>query len=110
MSPDWQAALAYAVTGQRLAVTPAAAPDATALLTELAVLGWGPERLATTAGVARVVPPDLMAGLGAAQFWAALAQLRREVGASGAVPRSPSQRTALTPEEQRLQADRPPHW
>lgn len=109
-TPDWHAALAYALTGARLPVTPARAPDPKALLTELATFGWGSEQLAAVAGVAHAVPPDLMTGLGPAQFWAALAQLRREVGASGVVPQAPTRRTDLTAEEERLLADRPPHW
>ena len=57
-----------------------------------------------------VVPPDLMEGIGAAQFWAALDELRRALRV--AEPGSPAAVTAdrpLTPEESRLLIDRPPH-
>jgi hypothetical protein len=110
VSPDWHAALAYALTGEWLPVRPAPTPDARTLLAELTALGWSGERLAVAARGGRQVPPELMAGLGAAQFWAVLAQLRREIGAGGAVPQAPTGRTRLTVEEQRLRADRPPHW
>lgn len=110
MNPDWHAALAYVLTGQRLPVTPAPSPEPAALLAELSALGWSGERLTTTATVARAVPPELRAGLGAAQFWAVLAQLRAEVGARGTVAQAPSRRTLLTAEERRLRAERPPHW
>ena len=56
------------------------------------------------------VPPDLMEGIGAAQFWAALGELRRALGV--AAPGSAAAVTAdrpLTPEESRLLTERPPH-
>lgn len=110
MSPDWQAALAYALTGERLSVRPSPTPDPVALLAELSALGWTQKRLTVSARAARQVPAELMAGLGAAQFWAALAELRHRIGADGMSPQAPTGRTVLTRDEQRLRADRPPHW
>ena len=51
-----------------------------------------------------------MEGIGAAQFWAALGELRRalRVAAPGSAAAVTADRP-LTPEESRLLTDRPPH-
>lgn len=106
----WHVALAYALTGERIPLTPVEIPDQELLLAELAELGWSGTRLAEAARTARQVPSDLMAGIGAAQFWALIAQLRSVIGADGQIWTAPTRRTRLNAEEQRLAADRPPHW
>ena len=111
--PAWHQALAYAVTGQILAdVGRQRQPDVPALaahLRELAAsrdidLSW------SAPDTDYVVPPDLMEGISAAQFWAALGELRRALQTPA--PGSPAAVTAdrpLTPEESRLLLERPPH-
>jgi hypothetical protein len=110
--PAWHQALAYALTGQILPdlgrQRQPDVPTLTAQLQELAAsrnddLSW------SAPDTDYVVPPDLMEGIGAAQFWAALAELRRVLRT--AAPGSPAAVTAdrpLTPEESRLLTDRPP--
>ena len=104
----WHLALAYAVSGRRLSgLGVQTVPDVVALAAELRV------RL-ERGDVALVDPPmsdvpaDLMAGLGAAQFWSALAQLRRALAAEPVRGPVISSRP-LSPEERRLHDDRPPH-
>ncbi|HZA72575.1 MAG TPA: hypothetical protein VE476_06640 [Propionibacteriaceae bacterium] len=111
--PAWHQALAYAVTGQSLPdlgrQRQPDVPTLAAQLEQLAAsrdidLSW------SAADTDYVVPPELMEGIGAAQFWAALGQLRRALGV--AAPGSPAAVTAdrsLTPEESRLMSERPPH-
>ena len=111
--PAWHQALAYAVTGQILPdLGRQRQPDVPILaarLEELAAsrdidLSWS----APDSGY--LVPPDLMEGIGAAQFWAALGELRRalQVAAPGSAAAVTAERP-LTPEESRLLAERPPH-
>jgi hypothetical protein len=111
--PAWHQALAYAVTGQCLPdLGRQRQPDVPTLAAELEQraasrdidLSW------SAADSDFVVPPDLMEGIGAAQFWAALGELRRALrvappGSAAAV--SPDR--PLTPEESRLLVERPPH-
>jgi hypothetical protein len=111
--PAWHQALAYAVTGQYLSdLGRQRQPDVPTLAAELEQraasrdidLSW------SAADSDFVVPPDLMEGIGAAQFWAALGELRRALrvappGSAAAV--SPDR--PLTPEESRLLVERPPH-
>ena len=113
IDPAWHQALAYAVTGQSLPdLGRQRQPDVPTLAARL-------EQLAASRDVDLswsapdtdyVVPLDLMEGIGAAQFWAALGELRRALRI--AEPGSPAAVTAdrpLTPEESRLLIDRPPH-
>jgi hypothetical protein len=111
-SPAWHQALAFAVTGQRLEeLGRQRQPDVPRLATEL-------ERLVGPGGIQRswsvettdhLVPAELMEGIGAAQFWAALSDLQQALGlADPAAPAVTTDRP-LTAEEQRLVADRPPH-
>ena len=103
----WHQALAYAVSGRRLTdLGVQTVPDVPALAAELN------DRL-ERGDLALVdsptnVPTDLMAGLGAAQFWSALAQLRRALAAEP-IPGPVVSSRPLTPEERRLYDDRPPH-
>jgi len=111
----WHRALVYAVTGQRrsdLGVQPA--PD----LAELQRL-LRPDELAESVRALRdsgrpwpyPVPADLMAGLGYAQFAAALAQLQSVLGLAAVRPgRAATSRTrALSAGERRLLDEVPPH-
>lgn len=110
--PAWHQALAYAVTGQRLEeLGRQRQPDVSRLAAEL-------EGLAGPGGIERgwsvevtdySVPAELMEGIGAAQFWAVLGDLRQVLGLAD--PGSPAVTTdrPLTAEENRLVADRPPH-
>ncbi|OYO24518.1 hypothetical protein CGZ93_03800 [Enemella dayhoffiae] len=106
--PSWHVALAYALTGQELPLPRHAAPEPEVLVRELAELGWGGEVLRQTARSAHPVPDRLRNGLGAAQFWSALSEVRRLLGATGATAQVSSGRTPNA-EERRLLADRPPH-
>jgi hypothetical protein len=111
--PAWHQALAYAVTGQSLPdLGRQRQPDVPALAAQLEALAASRDvDLSWSApDTDYLVPPDLMEGIGAAQFWAALAELRRALRMSA--PGSAAAVTAdrpLTPEESRLLADRPPH-
>lgn len=110
--PAWHQALAYAVTGQRLdELGRQRRPDVARLAEDL-------QRLATRSdvdltwsveGADHLVPADLIEGIGAAQFWAVLADLRRALGvaAPGASPVMADR--PLTTDERRLVGDRPPH-
>ena len=111
--PAWHQALAYAVTGQILPdLGRQRQPDVPALaahLEELAAsrdidLSW------SAPDTDYLVPPDVMEGIGAAQFWAALGELRRAllIAAPGSAAAVTADRP-LTPEESRLLLDRPPH-
>lgn len=111
--PAWHQALAYAVTGPSLPdLGRQRQPDVPTLAVQLQQLaasrnidlGW------SAADADYLVPPELMEGIGAAQFWAALGELRRALGV--APPGSPAAVTAdrsLTVEEGRLMSERPPH-
>lgn len=112
IEPAWHQALAYAVTGQRLdGLGRQRQPDLRRLIEEL-------ERLAASGEIDRswsveaadhTVPAELVEGIGAAQFWAVLGDLRRTLGVAD--PGSPAVTVdrPLTAEENRLVADRPPH-
>jgi hypothetical protein len=104
----WHQALAYALTGRRFEdLGHQAAPD----LDEVAAflesrLGADLDR--TELARSHPLPADLAAGLGAAQLWAAVAELRRRLAgpaARGAV----AQERPLTADERRLMQDVPPH-
>src|SRR5687768_16373599 len=77
--PAWHQALAYAVTGRRIEeLGRQARPDVDWLTGYLSRLTSGArldEPAADTPPDGRV-PADLMAGIGPAQFWAALRELR----------------------------------
>ena len=111
--PAWHQALAYAVTGQSLPdLGRQWRPDVPALAAQLEELAAnrGIDLTWSAADAEHLVPPDLMDGIGAAQFWAALGELRRALGV--AAPGSAAAVTAdrpLTPEESRLLTERPPH-
>ncbi len=112
--PAWHQALAYAVTGRRLAeLGRQDRPDLPWLTDYLRrLIADGTDRQGqsgASAAVARV-PADLLIGIRAAQFWAALSELRRNLEREGPHPQQPV--VADRPwsaDELRLLADRPPH-
>jgi hypothetical protein len=110
--PAWHQALAYAVTGRRIAeLGRQARPDLAWLTDYLSRLASGadPNAAAYPRPDGRV-PADLMAGIGPAQFWALLCELRDALDQAG--PRRDHPVVADRPwsaEELRLMADRPPH-
>lgn len=117
MSVGWHRALAHALVGSDLGLPDAPAPDPDALRAALAAAGWDAGRLGAHAAARRArgepwphpVPDALRRGLGAAQFHAALARLRGDLGLDAVEVRPPSRRTALDADERRLLADVPPH-
>ena len=112
----WHQALAYAIVGRRLAglgtqSEPDVARLAGQLLDDLGVDGVA--AAASSRGVEpwpHPVPADLMQGLGHAQFGAALAQLRRELGLDR--PQGPPRvgsAQPVTARDRRLLDEVPPH-
>ncbi|MDR0286004.1 MAG: hypothetical protein LBI33_14120 [Propionibacteriaceae bacterium] len=114
MVPQFDSLLAYALTGEPLALP--ATWDTAALLAALAAAGWPAERLGSHARARWEVglpwphplPPDSLGGIGAAQWYAGLQAVRTALGLEVEV-RPPSRRTSLTADERRLLADVPPH-
>ena len=100
--PAWHQALAYAVLGRRLPELGGQdRPDVAGLAGRLREVGAS----GTTAPYA--VPPDLLAGVGPAQFLAALTELRRQL-AGPPLPAGPGA-AGLTADDRRLLAEVPPH-
>lgn len=116
---SWHRALAYAITGEQWdGLAEQSAPD----LEELAALiearcPGGLPRLRETVVRRRSagapwpypVPAELRAGLGAAQWLAALTALRRLLGLDPAAARPVLSSRAPDADERRLLADVPPH-
>jgi hypothetical protein len=108
----WHQALAYAVCGRRLEqLGRQHGPDIAALSTALRDLAAeGALILPSPSDQAvHTVPSDLMQGLGAAQFHAALSALRSELGLGVAMRGTVAPNRPLTPAERRLIEDAPPH-
>lgn len=118
MTAAWHGALFWALTGTNADLGEQGSPDLAEVGAALAASGWSDERLhrhaldAVAAGEPwpHPVPDALRAGLGAAQFHAALGRLRAQHGLDVLVVLPPSQRTRLNPEERRLMVDVPPHY
>lgn len=112
-SVDWHAMLAFALTGEWLVLQEGtgaqSAPDPDRLLADLAALGWSGSRLAESAATPRAVPVEQMRALGPARWTVVLQELRRRVSVGAPGVRRISHRS-MNPDEQRLSADRPPHW
>ncbi len=110
--PAWHQALAYAVTGRRIdGLGRQLQPDVAALARQLQDMaaddpGW----TWSTEPADYLVPADLMAGIAAAQFWAALAELRRTLGIDDTGGAAITTERPFTTEEIRLTAERPPHY
>ena len=114
VSPRWHAALAYALLGPPIRdLTEPGAPRLDVLLAELG----GRETVRDRAIAARTgdpdwpyeVPAELRVGLGAAQYAAAWTALVSALGPLTANARPVVTDRALTADERRLLADRPPH-
>jgi hypothetical protein len=108
----WHQALAYAVSGLRLEqLGRQRNPDIAALTTALRDLAEEGALILPSSGdqAAHSVPNDLMQGLGAAQFHAALSALRSELGLGVALRATVAPSRPLTPAERRLIEDAPPH-
>ena len=111
----WHQALAFAMTGQRLDGLDGAGgedrPDLPALARILLDLhSAGRVVIASSAVERHEVPADLRAGIGPAQFWAALSELTTMLNPGPPARRSPVVADRpLTPDERRLTADTPPH-
>jgi hypothetical protein len=105
----WHQALAYAVTGRRFEeLGQQAAPDLDEIVAFLEPrLGVDLDR--AVLAQSHRPPADLMAGLGAAQFWAAAAELRRRLPAQQAAAATVAEERPLTADERRLMQDVPPH-
>lgn len=107
--PRWQQALAYALTGRRFPeLDPARGPDPEA------VAGFLRSRLGTDLDPAELqrphpLPDDLAVGIGAAQLWAAVSEVRRRLDPPA--PGTPPVVTGrpLTADERGLLRDVPPH-
>ena len=114
-SPDqrWQAALAYALVGPPVRdLTETGRPDVQRLLAELGGVPVvvGSVRVARERGPwPYEVPPELRQGLGAAQYAAAWTAVLTALGPLATNARPVVADRALTAEERRLLADRPPH-
>lgn len=98
--PAWHQALAYAVTGERRAELGRQASPNIAAVAEL--VRDRPVHHST-------VPDDLMAGIGPAQFAAALVHLTAEVRYLNASSAPVIADRPLTADERRLADDSPPH-
>ena len=109
--PSWHQALAYAVTGRRLAeLGRQRQPDVAVLAQQLKQLAADdPSWIWLAEPADHLVPGELMAGIGAAQFWAALADLRRIVGITDPGGSAVTADRPLTLDETRLSNERPPH-
>ncbi|GAB3818923.1 hypothetical protein GCM10028820_22080 [Tessaracoccus terricola] len=107
--------LGRALTGHELPLT---ATEPTALAAELAALGWDANRLAELRRARMAarepwpfpVEVEELRRFGFARFHAQLTQLRELLGLSGRTPTPPAQDRKPNRDEQRLMADRPPHW
>lgn len=110
--PALASALGLALTGERLQLD-----DPADLATELEAVGFGSSRLQVLRlerQEARLawpfpVPVDELRGVGFARFGAALADARASFGLGGLHLERQSVRS-LNRDEQRLAAERPPHW
>jgi hypothetical protein len=109
--PAWHQALAYAVTGLRLeGLGRQRQPDVFALARQLRQEAADDPTWTWSAEPADYqVPADLMTGIGAAQFWAALADLRRILDINDPGGSAVTTERPLNADETRLAAERPPH-
>lgn len=106
----WHSALAYALVGEEWELGLQVAPDPAEVLRAVTERGYRAEDLVAVARTPHPVPQRLRQGMGAAQFQAALAQLRSLAHADGLRASAPSRRTRLDAAERRLVEDVPPHW
>jgi hypothetical protein len=105
-------AVALAVTGEELEL-----PGRRSLAEELTDLGFDAERLRSIRHARQearlpwpyAVPIEVRREVGFARYDAALAEARELLGLTGLEPSRPARRR-LNRDEERLVADRPPHW
>lgn len=113
LPPRWHAALAYALVGPPIrALTEPRTPRPAGLIADLG----GAELVRRAVLAARAagswpfeVPTELRAGLGAAQYAAAWTAVLAELGSLSSCTQPVVPDRALTADERRLLADRPPH-
>ncbi len=113
----WHAALAWALVGQQVELAEPGSPDPEQLVRDLAARGWPAERIREHAVEVvhaeqpwpHQIPPELRAGTGAAQLFAALGRTRALLGLVALETRAPSARTRLDADELRLMREVPPH-
>ncbi|HEU5485569.1 MAG TPA: hypothetical protein VFU98_11730 [Microlunatus sp.] len=111
--PRWQAALAYALVGPpERELSEPGRPDPDRLLAELG----GADAVREAVRIVRrsgewphQVPVEMRTGMGAAQYAAAWSAVLEALGPVDANARPVVTDRALTTEERRLLADRPPH-
>ncbi len=114
LAPHEAVAVARALTGQQIDLD---ATNVAGLLTSLAAAGWNPEQLQQLRRNRQqlrqpwpfAVPLEQLRAIGFARFDALLADVRQAAGLEGLAPAQPAIRP-LNPAEQRIVADRPPHW
>jgi len=105
--------VAYALTAQTFSWS----GDDVDVCALLADAGWTPQRIHDHARQTltdeqpwpHAVNADVVAGLGAARFLAALGQARQTLGVWTLEVEPPTRRTALDADERRLMAEVPPH-
>lgn len=107
--PAWQEALAYAVTGRRYAeLAGRPGPDVDELVAFLKPrLGADLDRSELLRP--HPLPQDLRQGIGAAQLWAAMTELRARLAPPAAGPTAVVREGPLSAAERRLVEDVPPH-
>lgn len=114
---SWHRALAFALVGRELPLGDQSTPAVASLAADLASLSWDADAVrrhaleVTAAGEPwpHLVPAGMRAGLGAAQFQAALLALRELLDVAALDVQPPSTRTDLTAAERVLLAEVPPH-
>lgn len=108
------AALSFALTGGVVDVADRARWNARDFVADLGVAGWDVQRISALAQTGAVWPfpvdAELVAAVGFAQFSAALAQAKSELGLTGWDAPIVSHRSRLTADELRLMHDVPPHY
>jgi hypothetical protein len=109
--PAWHQALAYAVTGRRIdGLGRQLQPNVPSLARQLEQsAAEDPSWTWSTEPADHLVPAEMLVGIGAAQFWAALADLRRTLGITDPGGSAVTTDRPLTVEEIRLSTERPPH-
>ena len=115
----WNVALVYAITGERWDdLAESGKPELVQLADEIGRRFSGGVEALQARIIARVqqgeswpyeVPDDLRAGLGAAQWWAALTQLRERLAVGPQPDRPVLSDRRPDADEQRLLRDVPPH-
>ncbi|MDR0489487.1 MAG: hypothetical protein LBG99_08885 [Propionibacteriaceae bacterium] len=115
MTDSLYALLAFVLTGEEVSLAPGV-DSVEAFLVALDEVGWSADAIRTHAAqrwdAEEPWPHPLEAGglhtIGAARWYAILGKVRTELGLD-AERLPPSQRVVLTPEEERLTAEVPPH-